>query len=125
MSDIVILFVWSLIVFSATNIIVVSKMFQGLRTWLSFKEVKTIVDDQGNPQQVGIPRKVRFFSNLVHCSMCLGFWFGVFFGIFVFSPTQSILLGDIDFINYFSDGLIGSILCWIYYLIISKYQKNF
>ena len=125
MADLIMLFVWSLIVFSATNIVVVSKMFQGVRTWVSFKEVKTITDEEGNQKQVGIPRKFRFFSNLVHCSMCLGFWFGVFFGIFVFSPTLSILLGDCTLVNHFSDGLLGSIISWIYYLIISKYQKNF
>jgi prepilin signal peptidase PulO-like enzyme (type II secretory pathway) len=124
MVDLINLFIWSLIVFSATNIVVVSKMFQGLRMWLSFSEIKTITDNEGKESQVGIPRKIKFFSNLIHCSMCMGFWFGVIFGAFVFSPTFNILLGDYMFVNYFADGLLGSIFSWIYYLIIRKHQTS-
>jgi hypothetical protein len=123
MSDLITLFIWSLLVFSATNIVAVSKIFYGFRTWVTYKKLTKIEDSRGVRYE-GEPRKVQFFSSLVHCPMCLGFWFGLLAGIFVFSPTSSLLLGDFEVINYFTDGLLGSILSWIYYLIIKKHQTN-
>jgi hypothetical protein len=121
MADLIILFIWSLIVFSATNIVAVSKIFYGFRTWLTYKTLKKVQDERGVRYE-GELRKIQFFSSLVHCPMCLGFWFGMLASIFVISPTNSLLLGDNEIANVFSDGLLGSILSWIYYLIIKKPQ---
>lgn len=125
MNDLITLFIWSLGVFSATNIIVVSKIFYGIRNWATYKKLNPIKNEAGEiVRYEGILRKYQTLSSLLHCPMCLGFWVGLLGGIFVFSPTQAILLGDHEIINYFNDGLIGSILCWVYYLIINKYQGN-
>jgi len=123
MVDLITLLIWSIGVFSATNIINVSKIFAGFRQWVTYKEIIKIGEGK-DTKYTAIPRKFMTVSNLVHCPMCLGFWMGLLSGIFVFSPTNSILMGDISFINYFNDGLIGSMLCWVYHLIISRYQMK-
>jgi hypothetical protein len=123
MVDLITLFIWSIGVFSATNIIVVSKIFYGFRTWLTYKKLEPVKNENGVVTSYNAEaRKIQTFSNLVHCPMCLGFWMGILAGIFIFSPTFSILLGDNMFVNYFNDGLLGSMLCWVYYLILNKYQ---
>jgi hypothetical protein len=122
MSDLITLLIWSIPVFSAANIVVVSKIFYNFRLWATYSKLEKIENEDGSVRYEGTPRKFLTLSNLVHCHMCLGFWVGVFFGIFVFSPTQSILLGDYELVNYFSDGLMGSIFCWVYYLAIKNHQ---
>jgi len=123
MADLITLFIWSIGVFSATNIINVSKIFAGFRQWVTYKELIKIGEGK-DTKYTAIPRKFKTISNLVHCPMCLGFWIGLLSGIFIFSPTTVILMGDTNFINYFNDGLIGSMICWIYHLIINKYQMR-
>lgn len=124
MDDLINLFIWSIGVFSATNIIVVSKIFAGFRKWVTYKSI--VKTGEGKDARfTATPRKFMTISNLVHCPMCLGFWLGLLAGIFVYSPTTYILMSDSnDYINHFNDGLIGSMLCWIYYLILNKYQSK-
>lgn len=125
MDDLITVFIWSLIVFSATNIVAVSKIFYGLRTWLTYKKLTKIEDSRGVRYE-GEPRKIQFFSSLVHCPMCLGFWFGLLAGLFIYSPTEDILMWRpiTEYTSILADGLLGSILSWVYYLIIKKYQMN-
>jgi len=123
MADLINLLVWSLIVFSATNIVVVSKIFSKFRMWVTYKDLKLITDENGTRYE-GSLRKIQTISSLVHCPMCLGFWMGMLFSILLYSPSLYILLGDSQIFNTFSDGLLGSIVSWLLYLcIIDKQSK--
>lgn len=123
MADLVNLLVWSLVVFSATNIVVVSKIFSKFRVWVTYKDLKLITDEKGTRYE-GALRKFQTISALVHCPMCLGFWMGVFFSIFLYSPSLYVLLGDTTLVNILSDGLLGSIVSWLLYLVINEKQSN-
>ena len=123
MADLINLLVWSLIVFSATNIVVVSKVFSKFRTWVTYKDLKLITDERGTRYE-GSLRKYQMLSALVHCPMCLGFWMGIFFSIFLYSPSLYVLMGDSYFINTFSDGLLGSIMSWMLYLFLNEKQSK-
>jgi len=123
MADLVNLLVWSLVVFSATNIVVVSKIFSKFRVWVTYKDLKLITDEKGTRYE-GALRKFQTISALVHCPMCLGFWMGVFFSIFLYSPSLYVLLGDTTLVNILSDGLLGSIVSWLLYLVINEKQSK-
>lgn len=123
MADLTMFFFWSLIVFSLTNLLVVSKIFYPLRVWLTYSKLQEIKDENGIRYE-GTPRKIQFFSALIHCPMCLGFWVGMAASLAITSPTQVILLGDYFWANLISDGLLGSISSWIYYLVLGRHQTG-
>ena len=124
MDDLIIFFIWSLIVFSLTNLLVVSKIFYPLRIWLTYKKLQEVRDDAGTVRYEGTPRKIQFFSAMIHCPMCLGFWIGILASLFIISPTELVTLGDYFYVNTFADGLLGSLMSWVYYLMLGKHQIN-
>ena len=83
--------VWVLAVFGASNGIAVAHLIEPIR--------KKIV----NWPIVG---------GLIHCPMCLGFWFGGAASLLTFSPTDNIIM----------DCFFGSITSWILFLLIQKRQ---
>lgn len=123
MADLITFFIWSLLVFSATNLVVVSKIFYKFRLWVTYKNLKLITDEKGTRYE-GSMRKFQFISGLVHCHMCLGFWVGILASMFVYSPATYILMGDFEYGNLFCDGLLGSITSWLFYLFINDRQSK-
>jgi len=123
MADLVNLLVWSLVVFSATNIVVVSKIFSKFRMWATYKDLKLVTDEKGTRYE-GSLRKFQTISALVHCHMCLGFWMGILFSFMLYSPSLYVLLGDSVIFNTFSDGLLGSIISWMLYLFLNDRQSK-
>ena len=83
--------IWVLAVFGASNGIAVAHLIDPLR-----KKVM-------NWPVIG---------GLIHCPMCLGFWFGGAASLLTFSPTGSIIM----------DCFFGSITSWILYLLIQRRQ---
>jgi len=83
--------VWVLAVFGASNGIAVAHLIEPIR------------------------KKVMnwpILGGLIHCPMCLGFWFGGGASLLTFSPTGNILM----------DCFFGSITSWILFLLIQKKQ---
>ena len=63
---------WVLASFGITTIVSVSKIFKPVR---DFAETKS-----------------KFLGELLACSMCTGFWVGVFLSLAYYSPTGNILV---------------------------------
>jgi hypothetical protein len=76
---------WILVSFGITTIVAISKIFEPLRRFIA--------------------RKNTFLGNLLPCTMCLGFWTGIFLSLTYFSPTG----------NIFFDACLSSACCWLLY----------
>ena len=76
---------WVLASFGITTIISVSKIFKPVREFIGTKS--------------------KFLGELLACSMCTGFWVGVFLSLAYYSPTGSI----------FFDACVSSACCWLLY----------
>lgn len=76
---------WILVSFGITTIISTSKIF---------KPVRKFIGDRS-----------RFLGELLSCSMCTGFWVGVFLSLTYYSPTG----------NIFFDACVSSACCWLLY----------
>jgi hypothetical protein len=92
--------IWSLAVYGTSNIIVFSNIFKPVREYL---------------------KDTKFFGKMIVCILCTGFWIGVFWGIFLWSPadaflTHSYLANAIT--NLLFDGCVGSCVSWIIYLLL-------
>jgi len=107
--------IWSLAVFGATNGIAFSALLLPLRNWIVYEKGWVLLGD-GNIQ--GVPRTndvAKFFSKLIHCPMCLGFWIGVIFSLIWKSPSGG---------NYIIDAFLGSAVAWVIYLQIAFKQHS-
>jgi len=102
--------VWSLGVFGTTNIIVVSTIFSPIREWVLFSDKKDRV-----------LRRFKFPGKLITCPMCMGFWIGCFWSVFLWSPSKELGYYN-NFINILFDGFLGSIMSWMLYLLIAEKQ---
>ena len=110
---------WSLIVFGATNGIVVSALLKPFRDWLNFSEFHK--DANGNITG-GTPRKFKFFGKLVICPMCMGFWIGGLAGLLLYSPCATLNPDANLIVIFLGDAFLGSIMAWIYYLGLANIQ---
>jgi hypothetical protein len=108
---------WTLVVFGFTSIVTISKVFEPVRNWF-FKGYKWIPDQLGEGRGTweldgSRPKsliKVYWkIGELLKCSMCTGFWAGMLFSWWWFSPTA--IVGG----NLFFDAILGSVVCWMLY----------
>ena len=76
---------WVLASFGITTIISVSKIFKPVREFIGAKS--------------------KFLGELLACSMCTGFWVGVFLSLAYYSPTG----------NIFFDACVACACCWLLY----------
>ena len=83
--------IWVLAVFGASNGIAVAHLLEPVR--------KLVMN-------------WPFVGGLIHCPMCLGFWFGAGASLLTFSPTGSIIM----------DCFFGSVTSWMLFLLIQKKQ---
>jgi len=114
------LVIWILVVFGATNGIVVSALLKPFRDWLNFSEISK--DTNGNVVSV-IPRKFNFFGKLISCPMCMSFWLAIPASIFLYSPCFVVSNAAIYGIQHtIGDAFLGSITSWICYLLLMEKQ---
>ena len=83
--------IWIVAVFGASNGVAVAHLLEPVRTKVA---------------------NWPFIGGLIHCPMCLGFWFGGAASLLTFSPTGNIIM----------DCFFGSITSWILFLLIQKKQ---
>lgn len=81
------LFLFGVISFGITTIVTQSKIFKWLRDWAE-----------------GIS---PYWSSLVRCSLCFGFWCGIFLSLALFSPTFTFIGGNF-LITTFMDGCLSA-----------------
>jgi L-cystine uptake protein TcyP (sodium:dicarboxylate symporter family) len=102
------LIVWILAVYGTTNIIVFSMIFKPIREYLS--------------------SKAQFFSKLVVCPLCMGFWVGALYGLVYWNPSEFLLLRSQDWWIFIPDllfnGTIGSCVSWLIYLAVSNKMQG-
>jgi len=94
-----------LLCFGFTEVVTQSKVFKPLRT------------------SEHLP---RFFRDMLKCPMCLGFWSGIFFSIFMFGPFIDQGYG-IFFIGIFpiKYGFIASGWCWLMHCVCVGLNEKF
>ena len=83
--------IWVLAVFGASNGIAVAHLLEPVRKFVMNWPI---------------------IGGLIHCPMCLGFWFGAGASLLTFSPTGNIIM----------DCFFGSVTSWILFLLIQKRQ---
>ena len=107
------IFIWVLMAYGMSNILVYGSIFQGLRNGL---------ENLGNSNWVfsGVG---KFFSDLLSCMMCTSTWVGFFFGVVLYSPTN-VHLGCDNHVSWFFDGLFASGCVWAINSIIEWFEEN-
>ena len=83
--------IWVLAVFGASNGVAVAHLLEPVRKFVMNWPI---------------------IGGLIHCPMCLGFWFGAGASLLTFSPTGNIIM----------DCFFGSVTSWILFLLIQKRQ---
>lgn len=101
------IFCWILAHYGLTNILVTSKLL---------KPFRIIIDKYSD-----------FFSALIHCIMCTGFWVGIFMSMNGFGLIQSILVMDSLYqqtASVFFDGFFGSATAWLIHVGVYNRSKD-
>tara|TARA_Y100000310_G_scaffold244130_1_gene248819 strand:+ start:916 stop:1293 length:378 start_codon:yes stop_codon:yes gene_type:complete len=111
--------IWCLIVFSISNTLAVSVLFQPVRDLLHpvgirqyAKNEWKVWDSKKEDWVLTDKRPIPILGKLITCPMCLGFWFGLVMSVVWFSPSHNII----------TDGFFGSISSWLLYLSIQEKQ---
>jgi len=89
--DLLAVLIWIVAVFGASNGVAVAHLLEPIRSKVANWPI---------------------IGGLIHCPMCLGFWFGGGASFLSFSPTGSIIM----------DCFFGSITSWALFLLIQKKQ---
>jgi len=125
MFEIYTLIIFILSCYGGANGIVYSRLMQPVRFWISFRSYN--LDEQGN--LISAVHRTnfifKFLSKLVNCPLCVGFWLGVIFGIFLYSPCYQVSMYNTGWQNsplnifvYLFDGFLGSASAWILHLLL-------
>lgn len=112
------LIVWCLSVFGAANGVAVSGLLKTFREWLTYTDIQR--DENGVLRQATL-RKFQLPGKLIHCPMCLGFWFGILWGITLFDISGQIMATNF-FQSLVLNGFLGSATSWLLYLWIQYRQ---
>lgn len=112
------LLVWCLSVFGAANGVAVSGLLKGFREWVTYKGI--VRDEHGELREAFL-RKFSLPGKLVHCPMCLGFWFGILWGILLFDISGQVLATNF-YQSIVINGFLGSATSWLLYVLIQYRQ---
>jgi len=108
------IFIWIILSYGLTNIVVYGGIFKWLRDWL---------DNGVNNKNKVVSKVFNFFSDLVGCPMCFSTWVGFFLGLFIMSPTKEFFDTDIIY-SWFFDGIFSSGAVWAIHSIIEWFEEN-
>jgi hypothetical protein len=107
------LFLWMIIAYGLSNIIVYGSIFNGPREFIrKWSEGKYFFSDFGT-----------FLKGMTSCMMCFGFHCGWFLSISIFSPVHE-LLGVTPFASWFFDAMLASGSVWAINSIIEWFEQN-
>ena len=108
------LFLWVLLTYGMSNILVYGSIFSGPRNTINKWAAKETVLFKGF---------WVFLSDMLKCMMCAPTWVGFFFGIFLYSPVHEIL-GVNEYTSWFFDGMLASGGTWAINSIIEWFEQN-
>ena len=108
------LFLWVLLAYGMSNILVYGSIFSGPRNTINRWAAKESVFFKGF---------WIFLSDMLKCMMCAPTWIGFFFGIFLYSPVHEIL-GFTEYASWFFDGMLASGGTWAINSIIEWFEQN-
>lgn len=108
------LFLWVLLSYGMSNILVYGSIFNGPRN-----QINKWAENEFMPfQEVWI-----FLSDMLKCMMCTPTWVGFLFGIFLYSPVHEIL-GVTNYVSWFFDGMLASGGTWAINSIVEWFEEN-
>ena len=108
------LILWMITIYGMSNILVYGSIFNTPRNYIN----KWAADEYMPFQDFWI-----FLADMLKCMMCTPTWVGFFFGIFLYSPVNSIL--DVSsYVSWFFDGMLASGSTWMINSIIEWFEEN-
>jgi hypothetical protein len=108
------LFIWILISYGLTNIVVFSKIFEPLRNSFYY---------WGNNIFKPFNKIGKFLYGMTDCVMCFAVWAGFFLSFVLFSPTYY-FIGLPIWASWFFDGIFSSGIVWIINSIVEFFEEN-
>jgi hypothetical protein len=108
------LFLWVLLAYGMSNILVYGSIFSGPRNTIN----KWAANESAFFNGFWV-----FLSDMLKCMMCAPTWVGFFFGIFLYSPVHEIL-GVNEYVSWFFDGMLASGGTWAINSIIEWFEQN-
>ena len=106
--------------YGAANGIAYSRLLYPLRIWISYSSYELDEYENVKSGQLRTGRIAKFFTKLVHCPLCLGFWLGILFSIFGLSIAAQYVYSDLGISQKvcftLMDGFFGSAAAWITHL---------
>jgi hypothetical protein len=106
------IFLWSIVSYGITTIVVYGSIFNGFRNTLKLLGEKSKV--------------INFFSTLIHCPLCFSTWVGFFLSISLFSVTDVFLnlSEETNFMYVFFDGMYSAGIVWIINTIVEFFEES-
>jgi hypothetical protein len=108
------LFLWMILVYGTSNILVYGSIFNGPRN-----KINNLATHENVPFQ----EMWAFISDMLKCMMCTPTWVGFFFGIFLYSPVSE-MFQVTPWVSWFFDGLLASGSTWAINSIIEWFELN-
>jgi len=108
------LFLWVLLTYGMSNILVYGSIFSGPRD---------LINKWADTGYTPFHGFWVFLSDMLKCMMCAPTWVGFFFGIFLYSPVHEIL-GVNEYASWFFDGMLASGGTWAINSIIEWFEQN-
>lgn len=108
------LFLWVLLAYGMSNILVYGSIFSGPRN-----AINRWAENEFTP----FHSFWVFLSEMLKCMMCTPTWVGFFFGIFLYSPVHEFLEVN-RYVSWFFDGMLASGGTWAINSIIEWFEQN-
>lgn len=107
------LFLWILLNYGLTNIVVFGVIFEPVRNWF-------LRMSQSKSKLKGI---AGFINELINCPMCFSTWSGIFFSLIMWSPINEVF-GLSLLISWLFDGILTSGAVWALNSIIEFFEDR-
>lgn len=114
------LILWMIMSYGLMNIMVFGSIFQGFRNFLNKWGNTTWPNGDG---KYPLYQTGKFMFSMISCAMCFSVWGGFFLGLFLWSPTNTIL-GVTPIVSWFFDGIVSSGGVWAINSIIEWFEEN-
>lgn len=109
-----IIFLWMIMSYGLSNILVYGSIFNGPRNLIN----KWAANEHTPFQGFWV-----FLSDMLKCMMCTPTWVGFFLGFFIYSPIHEYLEVPI-YVSWFFDGMLCSGSVWAINAIIEWFEEN-